>query len=133
MARLHFMNHLVTAFNVLTTQKMKKSRNLHAPHLMQLGRHVLLVTLTGSTFITSIQSVLSGMKLCVRRLRTTTRLQPVLGVRMDLRFLSAHCVVQLTSSKSALRNAVIRVNLNLHMCLFLKFWSAGLKTAKELF
>jgi hypothetical protein len=67
-----FTSLQVTVSNVLTTQKMRKSRSLLAQVSMQQVRLVLLVTSTDSMSTILIQSVLNGMKSPARRSKTTT-------------------------------------------------------------
>jgi hypothetical protein len=128
-----FTNHQVTASNALTTQKMRKSRNSHAPVLMQQVRPVLLETSTDSMSTISTQSALSGTKLPAKRSKTTTLLLPALGVKTDQRFALALFVVQSTSLKFVSKSAATRENSNSHMFLYLKFSSVVLKTGSALF
>ena len=131
-AKSHSTSLLATASSVSTTRRTKKLKNLLAPHSMQQARLVLSVTSTGSTSTTSTLSALSGMRLCAKRLRTTTQWLHALGARTDQRYLWDHFVAQSIFSKFALKNVVIRVNLNLHMSRSLKFWSAELRMVREL-
>jgi hypothetical protein len=88
---------------------------------MQLVKLVLLVTLTDFMSIISIQNDLNGTRSLVRRLKITTQLHPVLGVKMAQKFVLDHFVVQLIFSKFVLKNVGTKENLNLHMSHFHKF------------
>jgi len=82
---------------------------------------VLLVTLTDFMSIISIQNDLNGTRSLVRRLKITTQLHPVLGVKMAQKFVLDHFVVQLIFSKFVLKNVGTKENLNLLMSHFHKF------------
>jgi hypothetical protein len=62
MERSRFMNLLEIVSNALTTQKMRKLKNLHAQASMLLVRLVLLATLTAFMSTTSTASAHNGMK-----------------------------------------------------------------------